>query len=129
MQIDDGIFVPPFPDDEENQGCRGDQGKSQDEMRLEPIVALALVEDDLKRTEAQRNEAQADVIDPCFVKLAALEIWWILNEPGGKQDRKNADGNVDEENPAPAEIVGYPSAQGVTDGGRSDDGDTVDGER
>ncbi len=105
-----------------------DHGKNHDEVRFEPVVALAFVEDDLQRSQAERDKAEADVVDLGFAQLAAVEIWRILNQPRGEQDRKNADRNVDEENPAPGEIVGDPSAERRTDGRRRDHGDAIDGE-
>ena len=96
-------------------------------MRFEPVIALALVEDDLQSPQAQRHKAQADVVDFGFAQLAALEIRRVLNEPRGEQERKDADRNIDEENPAPGEVVGDPSAERWTDGGSGDHRDAVNG--
>ena len=117
MQIDDGIFVRPLPYDDEDQGDGRYQGKDHDEVRFEPIIALALVEDDLQGSQTESDEAEAYVVDFGFAELAALEIGRVLNEPRGQQQRKDADWNIDEENPAPGEVVRDPAAEGWTDGG------------
>ena len=62
------------------------------------------------------------------LELAALEIRRILNQPRGEQQRKNSDRNIDEENPAPGEVVGDPAAESRTDRRRRDDRHSVDGE-
>src|ERR1700683_2389002 len=97
-------------------------------MRFEPIIALAFVEDNLQSSEAEGAEAKADVIDFGFAELAALQIRRVLNEPGSEEQGNDSDWNVDEENPAPSEVVGDPSAEGWTDGGSADHCDAVNGE-
>src|ERR1700731_3141089 len=106
MQIDDGVLVPPLPDNNEDQGSRCDQRKHNDEAGFEPIVALTLVEDNLKRSQPQRYKTEADVVDFRFAKFAALEVGRILDEPRGEQQRNDADRDIDEENPAPGKVVG-----------------------
>src|ERR1017187_3169335 len=125
MQIDDGILVPPLPEDYEDQGGCGYGGKYDDEVGFKPVVALALVEDDLQSSEAERYKAEADVIDFGFAELATLEIGRVLNEPRGQQQGNDADRNVDEKNPAPGEVVGDPAAEGRADRRCSDYGDAV----
>ena len=51
---------------DEDQGSGGDHGESHDEVGFEPIVALAFVEDDLQSAQAERDEAEADVVDVWF---------------------------------------------------------------
>jgi len=74
MQIDDGVLVPPLPEDYENQRDRGDHGKDQDKVRCEPIIALTLVENNLQSSQAQGYETQANIVDGSFSELAALEV-------------------------------------------------------
>src|SRR5580700_2277428 len=127
MQIDDGILVLPFPeDDEDYRGC-GYQRENHDEVRFEPIVALALVEDNLQGSEAKGNETETDVIDFGFAELAALEIRRILNKPRSQQKGENPDGNVDEKNPAPGEVVGDPAAERGADRRSAHHCDAVNG--
>src|SRR5208282_1412127 len=79
MQIDDGIFVGPLPEDHEDQGDGSDGGKDHDKVRLEPIVALTLVEDNLQGSQAEGHEAQPDVVNFGFAELAAPEIGRVLD--------------------------------------------------
>ena len=51
-----------------------------------------------------------------------------MDEAVGEIEREDADGNVDEEDPAPVVVVGDPAAEDGADGGRGDDGDGVEGE-
>ncbi len=80
------------------------------------------------RSQAQGYEAETDVVDFGFAEFAAMEIWRVLNQARGEQQRDDSDRDVDEENPAPGEVVGDPSAEGGADGGSGDNGDAVDGE-
>ncbi len=58
MQIDDGILVPPLPDDDEDQRGCGDQGEDEDEVGFEPIVALAFVEDNLQGCPGRARQSR-----------------------------------------------------------------------
>ena len=51
---------------------------------------------------------------------------WVFDEAIGKVERKQRDGNIDEEDPAPVEVIGNPAAQGRPDGGRYHDGEAVE---
>ena len=59
---------------------------------------------------------------------AALEVGRVFDHAVGEIEREQADGDVDEEDPVPVEVVGDPAAEGGADGGRDDDGHAVDGE-
>ena len=63
MQIYDGIFMPPLPDGHEHKRRYADQCQSDDEIRLEPVIALAFIEHNLQSAEAERDQAQADIVD------------------------------------------------------------------
>src|SRR5579864_1264339 len=128
MQIDDRVFVPPFPDGDENKRSYRDRGQHHNEVRLEPVFALAFVEDNLQSTEPECYKSQADIIDSRFFELTAAEVRWILNQPRSKEDGKNPDRNIDEENPAPAEVVGDPSAERRANCGSGNHGHAVDSE-
>src|SRR5258708_33011750 len=96
-------------------------------MRFEPVIALSFVEDHLQRSEAERDQTEPDVVDLRFAQLTALEVWRILNEPRCQQERKNADGDINEENPAPAEVVGDPTPERGTNGRSHNHGHAIDG--
>src|SRR5208282_4612501 len=128
MQIDDWILVLPLPENHKDQGDSGDEREDHNEVRFEPIIALPLVENNLQGSKAKGHEAEADVIDFGFTELAAPEIGRILNEPRGQENGNDSDGNVDEENPAPGEVVGDPSAERRPDGRSRDHGNAVHSE-
>src|SRR5579871_1435456 len=129
MQIDDRIFVPPLPDNDEDQGGRADQRQRNDEVGFEPVIALSFVEDDLQGSKSKRDKSQADVVDASLFEFAALEVRRILNEARGQKDGKNSDRDIDKENPAPREVVSDPSAKRGSDRWCSDDRHAVYGKR
>src|SRR5271170_7659287 len=128
MEIDYGIFVMPLPYSDGDERNHADDGHGDDEVRAEPIVALAFIEDDLHGAEAESEEAEADVINAEASAFLLLHIGRIADEHVGEQQRNDADGNIDEENPAPIEIVGDPSAEGGADGRSEHYGHAVNGE-
>ena len=71
----------PLPKDDEDQRRGGDHAQHYDEVRFEPVFALSFVEDHLQRSEAERDQAQSDVVNPGFAQLAALHVGRILDEP------------------------------------------------
>src|SRR5579862_8331012 len=116
MQIDDRVLVTPLPNKYKDQGRRSSQCQSDDEIRLEPIVTLTFIEDNLQSSESQGDETEAYVVDAGFAEFAAFEIRRVLNQPRAEQNRDNPNRNVDEENPTPAEIVGDPAAESRANG-------------
>ncbi len=57
-----------------------------------------------------------------------LEVRRVFDHAVGEPEGEDADGDVDEEDPVPVEVVGDPAAEGRANGGRDDDGHAVDGE-
>ncbi len=51
-----------------------------------------------------------------------------MDEAVGEEEGEQADGDVDEEDPAPVVVVGDPAAEDGADGGCGDDGDGVESE-
>src|ERR1700678_103691 len=116
MQVDDGIFLVPLPENDKDQRGGGNYRQPNDEMRIKPVVTLAFIEDHLQSSEAERNKAKPGVVDMGFFQLSPLKVGRILNKPRRKQERNNSDRNVDGENPAPGKVIGDPAAKGGTDG-------------
>ena len=56
------------------------------------------------------------------------EGWGSCSELAGEIERDQADGDVDEEDPAPAVVIGDPAAEDWADGGSGDDHDGVERE-
>src|SRR5580692_10266720 len=120
--------MSPLPDYDEDQRDRADHRQDDDEMRFEPIFALPFVENNLESPQAKGDGAETNVVDSSFTELAALEIGRILNEPGGEQNRNDADRDVDEKNPTPGEVVRDPATEGRSNGWCAYDGHAVNGE-
>ena len=125
-----GDCLTPLPEDQRNQADRRDRYQRDDEVRTEPIVFLALVEQNLKRSDRRAPEARCR----CSRRerrrpWRALEIRRILDHPHHQKQGQHADRQIDVEDPAPGVVVGDPAAQRGTDGRRHDRGDAVERER
>src|ERR1700677_4760031 len=105
-----------LPPNCENQ-CRDcDHEESGYRMTAEPIVALAAIQDHFQATEAECNQPYSNMVDTQFTGAArGLYLFderrWILDHAARQDQRDDADRNVDEEDPAPREVVGDPSAE------------------
>ncbi len=126
-QIDDGVVDGHLADDEGDQS--GDAAECLDAniARAEPILALAGVEQNLQRSQAEGEQADAPEIDAGIA--LALEVRRIVDEARHHHQREDADGNVEVEDPAPGVVVGDPAAEGGADDGRDDDAESVGGHR
>ena len=83
-----GIRMLPFPVNPEADGHDRKDQQAGDPVRGEPVFFLALIEHDLQRANAQRNQREADVIDfsPPPLRLrscSCFEIRRIFDEPVG----------------------------------------------
>src|SRR5262249_24040985 len=79
------------------------------------------------------DEKNAEAINFEFAVAAcgfdfARKFGRIGDETLREQHRNDADGNVDEEDPAPAPVVSNPAPERRADDGRRDDGHAVKGE-
>src|SRR6266567_7813804 len=111
MQINDRVFISPFPIDHEDQRRQGDDRHPDDKMRFEPIFTLPFVEDNLQRPQSQGHESKSDVVDMSFGESAPPEVWRILDQSRGEQDRQNSDWDVDKKDPAPAYFIDTASTE------------------
>src|ERR1035438_767139 len=128
MKIDNRVFVIPLPEDNEDERGGRNYGQHDDEVRFEPVFALSFIENDLQRSEAERYETEAGVINARFAQLTTLEIRWVLNQPRRQYQRKNPYRNIDKENPAPGKVVGNPPAERRPDRGRHHHRDAINSE-
>jgi hypothetical protein len=55
------------------------------------------------------------------------ELGRIFDHAVRQEEREQADGQVDEEDPVPVEVVGDPAAERGADGRREDNGHAIDG--
>src|ERR1700721_2139942 len=120
----------PLPPGEEDEGGGGEDGEGADHGIAEPVLFLAFVEGELETPDADGDEAESHEVDFAMfgVFSASLEMGWVFDHSVGEEEREYTEGDVDEEDPVPVEVVGDPAAEGGADGGSDDDGHAVDGE-
>src|SRR5712692_9801695 len=129
----DRVGVAPLPEDCSNQSHERDREEGDDKVALEPVFGLAAVENNLKAREAEGHEKNAKPINAKPAAFAgrlnlARELWRIGNDPAGENQRQNADGNIDKEDPAPTPVVRNPPTERRSDDRCGDDGHTVESE-
>src|SRR5262249_9865075 len=107
--VNDRIFLEVLPNDGSNDADTGDYRKGQNEIGLEPVVALSFIENDLKAAEAYSHQRETDVIDLDSRIALVGELGRIFDQTIGQKQREYGYGNVDEENPAPVVVVSDPS--------------------
>src|SRR6266700_2057875 len=96
-----------FSQDEKQQTANSQDTQNQNKVGSEPIFFLAFIEQDLKRADAQGEQADAPVVDAAF---AALDVRRIKNEESRHHYGGDTNRNVDVEQPAPAIAVRDPAA-------------------
>jgi hypothetical protein len=84
--------------------------RTADEAGGEPVVLFALVEHDLQAAHGDGEESQAHVVHVAQARAVGLDPRRIFDQARDQDEGQNADGNVDEEDPAPGEVVGDPAA-------------------
>ena len=100
----------------------------------EPIFDLAAVERYFETGRRKRHESNTDAID---TQLAigphagplGFKGGRIVHQPAAQEQRQQPDRNVDEEDPAPAVVVGEPAPQHGSDRRRSHDHDRIQSKR
>src|SRR5580704_12723214 len=128
MQVNDRILMAPFPPNYKKKSGGRDDCERGDEVRLEPVIALPFIENDLKTTQTHSHQTKADVVNLRLTQLAALEVWRILDKARSQKQRQNPDRDINEENPSPGVVVGDPAAERWTDGRSHNHRDAIHGE-
>src|ERR1700733_4446334 len=120
----------PLPPGEEDEGGCGKDGEGADHGIAEPVFLLAFVEGELEAADTDGYEAETHEVDLEVFGLlfAELECRRVFDHAVAEVERDETDGDVDEEDPMPVEVVGDPAAEGGADGGGDDDCHAVDGE-
>src|ERR1700722_2253963 len=131
--FDDRVGMAPLPDDREDESDHCDSEERDDEVALEPVFGLAAVEDDFEAREGHGDGENSPAIDFEFAAFPRgfdffCELRRISQQIAGEDQRHDADRDIDEEDPAPAPVIGDPAAERRADGGRGDDGHAVEGE-
>src|SRR5579864_1006887 len=94
--------------DEEQQAENTQRGENADVVGREPVFALAGVEYDLQRSKSERQKTDAGKIDGAF---GAANVGRIVDKTAHHHQGNQADRKVEIKNPAPAVVVGDPSAK------------------
>ena len=127
-EVDDGVVNGELAPEEEGEGNdHGDAGVD-DEAGGEPVVFLTFVEHHLEGGDEDDEEAEAPVVDAFLLFADVGEVRRVFDEALGEVEGEDADGDVEEEEPAPGEVVGNPAAEGGAERGGEDDGHAIDGE-
>ena len=116
-----GPGVPDPPNEPDHQRRHGPAHPDG----AEPVVLLALVENDLQAAGPHHEQAEADVVEGAH--LGVLDVRRIVDEAADHDDRKNADGNVDVERVAPTPRIGEPAAERGAEHRSHHDAKTVGG--
>ena len=81
-EIEDGPVadaeLPQLPPDHDDEGDDHGDGEEGDEVRGEPVVLLALVEDELERAEGEAEQAEAEEVE---LDAALLRLFDLLLRP------------------------------------------------
>ena len=120
----DGEFAP----EKERKSDDGDDEEGDDEAGAEPVVFLSLVEHDLEGADGDDEQAEAPVVDAFFTLADFGEVGRVFDQAVGEDEGDDADRDIEEEDPTPGIVVDDPAADGGTEDGRGDDGDSIDGE-
>src|SRR5271156_872188 len=113
--------MPELPDDQRHDRGERDRRENRDEVRCKPVIFLTFVEHYLQTADPEHDQAYPDVVNTVPAMAAALlfhplfKIGRILDEMIGEQQRDNSYRHIDIEDPAPAVVVGNPTAQRRSD--------------
>src|SRR5262249_59975023 len=94
-------------DDECGQGDGGRNSQTDDEARIEPVLALTPIEQELKRAESHYHQEQSGKIEA----RRLLGVGRVEQENARGDEAYGAERQVDVEDPAPRPVVGDPSPQ------------------
>ncbi len=97
-----------------------------DQVRREPVLLLPLVEANLQRGDADRQQADTPVVDPGGPPLDVGRVEHVGAQHGIGGDSER---DVDVEHPSPGVVVGQPPAEHRTEHRGHDDADAEEGHR
>ncbi len=125
LTIDERILFAPGVDAEPDEGGDEEEDGPADPDGAEPVVLLALVEDDLEAAGPDDEGSEADAVEGG--DLGVLDVGGVMNELVDHEQREDADRDVDVEGVAPGVGVGEPAAEGGAEDGGDDDTEGEDG--
>ena len=92
---------------------RGDR-QGHDRRGLKPVVLLALFQEGLQAAHGDRQQANAPPIDRS-TWAGAIDRAIGGQKQQGHRHRRDAEGDIDEKDPAPPEVIGQVAAEGRPD--------------
>ena len=101
MQIDNRVLRAQFPHDEIRQRHHRHHRHGDNQVGRKPIDFAAVVEHELQAAHAQHHQHQPHRVDGMALGLGFAAV----QEMPCQQEGEDADGHVDEENPAPLDAV------------------------
>ncbi len=110
---------------EVDEGRDEEEGGPANPGSAEPVVLLALVEDDLEAAGPDDERGEAVAVERGDLGFA--DVGGIVDEAVDHEEGEDADGDVDVEGVAPGVGVGEPAAEGGTEDGGDDDSEGEDG--
>src|SRR5689334_2409782 len=113
-----------FADHEGDKAEDAERGENADVVGREPVFTLSGVEQELQRADAKGEESDAPEID---LAVSALDVVRIDDEAVHQEERQDADGKIEVEDPAPIVVVGDPSAERGAENGSEQDADAIGG--
>ena len=91
----------------------------------EPVIFLALVEDDLQGAGPDNEKAEADVVE--CADFGVLDVGRVVDEADDHEDGQNPHGNIDVEGVPPGKCVCEPAAECGSEDRGDDDAEAVGG--
>src|SRR5207248_10342216 len=106
-EIKNGLAGHQLPGHEPDQHDHGNDGEHHDHRRVEPVVALPEIEDELQTAEPDHHQRDAGQVD---VPGATME-GRVEEERADHEEADDTDGKVDVEDQASGPVVADPAAQ------------------
>lgn len=116
-QVDDRRRGHQLPDYERDQADHRRHAERGDQIRGEPIILLPLVEQNLERADAERQEPQTPAVN---FFLRTSQVRRVADVELDHQESQQANRHVDVEDPAPGRVVRKPTAHHRSDDRRDD---------
>ncbi len=135
-QVQQGAIAVPqlldLPPDQGHKGNHHHDRKKGNQVRSEPVILLAFIQNELQGAKGQADQAKAQQVqlDAALFRLRDffLNIWRIFHDPVGQEEGQQADRHVKKEDPAPIEVVGDVATQRRADRRGDDHRQAIHGE-
>ena len=119
-QVQDGLIGHQLSNQEAGQRADRDDRHREDRRRVEPLLTLPSIQDELETPEAHDHQPQAPRVDPPALLLKRR----VEQAGGGQEEADDADRQVDVEDPAPRPLVGQIAADGRPQDRAEDEADS-----